>query len=110
MSKEEYYSKIKRFVYKRFNELEVIDRDNGNILYLRYKNEEYAQIKIDKNSGRVFYYKGFRDKINKIFRLEEIDFNILLKKWVEDTFQIKAINTSTTRIGYQADLLKIPLK
>jgi len=37
MSKEKYYNKIKRFIYKRFNELELIERNNGEYLYLRYK-------------------------------------------------------------------------
>ena len=89
MSKKEYYSKIKRFVYRRFDELEVVERDNGNILCFGYKNKGYAEIVIYKNSGRVFYSKRFRDKINKIFRFEEIDFKIFLKKWVEDKFKIK---------------------
>jgi hypothetical protein len=93
MSKEEYYSKIKRFVYKRFNELEVIDRNNGNFLYLGYKNKGYAEIVIDKNSGLVYYYTGFKDKINKMVPLKMRDFEILLDRWVEDTFKIKVINT-----------------
>ena len=92
MNKEEYYNTIKRFVYRKFNELEVIENNKRNRVYLRYKNGDSAQIMIDKNSGLLFYYKGFGDKINKIFRLEQIDFEIILKKWVEDTFKIKVIN------------------
>jgi len=45
MSKEEYYSKIKKIIYRKFDELEVVKRNRGNNLYLRYKNEEYAQIR-----------------------------------------------------------------
>ena len=96
MSKEEYYSKIKRFVYNRFNKLEVIERNDGNTLYLRYDNEQYAKIGIDKKLGWVLYSNRFRNNINKIFQLEEIDFEIFLKKWIEDTFQIKVINTFRT--------------
>ncbi len=94
MSKEKYYNKIKRFIYQRFNELELIERNNGEYLYLRYKNEEYAQIKINKKSGRVLYYFRFRNKICKTISLEKTDFEILLSKWVEDTFQIKMISTA----------------
>ena len=93
MSKEEYYSKIKRFVYRRFDELEVVERNDGNTLYFHYDNEQYAQIRINKKLGWVFYSNRFRGKINKIFRLEQIDFEILLKSWVEDTFKIKVLNT-----------------
>jgi hypothetical protein len=109
MSKEEYYSKIKRFLYRKFEELELVERNNGNYLYLRYDNEEYAQIRIDKKSGRVFYSKRLRDKINKIFRLEEIDFKILLKSWVEDTFQIE-VNHTEYVVTVAAGGLKIPTK
>ena len=92
MSKEEYYSKIKKWVYRKFEELELVERDNGNFLYLRHKNDEFVQIMIDKKSSLVYYYTKFRDKINKIVRLEQTDFEILLKRWVEDTFKIKVIN------------------
>ena len=109
MSKEEYYSKIKRFVYKRFNELEVVERDNGNFLYLRYKNKGYAEILIKKISGEVYYDYEFKDKFFKIINLEKVDFEILLGRWVEDTFQMKVNHTG--RLPYIADIrLKIPLK
>ena len=89
MSKEEYYSKIKRFVYKRFNELEVIERSNVNYLYLRYNNNKYAEIAINKKTNNVYYDHKFRGKICKTISLENTDFEILLCKWVEDTFQMK---------------------
>ena len=92
MSKEEYYNKIKRFIYKRFNELEVVERNDGNTLYLRYDNEEYAQIRINKKLGWISYSDRFRDKICKLIRLNQVDFEILLKSWAEETFQIKVIN------------------
>ncbi len=109
MSKEKYYNKIKRFIYKRFNELELIERNNGEYLYLRYKNEEYAQIKINKKSGRVLYYFRFRNKICKTISLEKTDFEILLSKWVEDTFQMK-VKTIASEYPFASKLLKIPTK
>jgi hypothetical protein len=93
MSKEQYYNKIKKFVYRKFEELELVERNNGNFLYLCYKNNEEAQIRINKKSGLVLYTKRFGDKINMIFRLEQIDFEILLSIWVEDTFKMKVIST-----------------
>ena len=98
MSKEQYYNKIKRFVYNRFNELEVIERDNGNILYFRYDNEEYAQIRINKKLGWISYSDRFRDKICKLIRLKKVDFEILLSKWVEDTFQMKVKTIDVTDV------------
>jgi hypothetical protein len=89
MSKEEYYSKIKRFVYRKFNELEVVERNLGDALFLRYNNEPYAQIRINIKSGNVYYYRNFRNKFIKVIHMENSDFEILLGKWIEETFQIK---------------------
>ena len=91
MSKEEYYSKIKKIIYRKFDELEVVKRNRGNNLYLRYKNEEYAQIRINKKSVFVYYSYTLSDKICKIFQLEKRDFEIILRAWIEDTFKIKQI-------------------
>ncbi len=109
MSKEEYYSKIKRFVYKRFNELEVVERDNGDILYFRYANEEYAQIRINKKSDFVYYSYTLSDKICKIFQLEKRDFEIILRAWIEDTFKIKQILIQRCNVLLSSTLY-IPLK
>jgi len=92
MSKEQYYNKIKIFIYRKFEELEVVERDKGNVLYIRYNNEIYAQILIEKKSGKVYYSYRLSKKMYKIIPLETTDFEILLKRWVEDTFKIKVIN------------------
>ena len=93
MSKEEYYSKIKKIVYRKFDELEVVERNKRNDLYLRYKNKGYAEILIKKISGEVYYDYEFKDKFFKIINLEKVDFEILLGRWVEDTFQMKVNHT-----------------
>jgi hypothetical protein len=110
MSKEEYYSKIKRFVYKRFNELEVFESTDGKVLYFIYKNNEYAQIRINKKLGEVYYHYEFKDKICKLIRLKQVDFEILLSIWVEDTFQIKVNHTPWLVQLSVEPLLKIPTK
>ena len=87
MSKEEYYSKIKRFVYRKFDELEVTERNDYDTLVLH--NEDYYEILIEKKSGFVYYSYRLSNKIYKTIPLEETDFELLLKRWVEDTFQVK---------------------
>ena len=99
MSKEEYYSKIKRFVYKRFNELEVFESTDGKKILLHYKNKGYAEILIKKISGEVYYNYEFKDKFFKIIKLEKVDFEILLGRWVEDTFQMKVSHTQIDYVG-----------
>ena len=93
MSKEKYYNKIKRFVYRKFDELEVFESDNGNNIYLRYKNEEDAKVRIEKNSGIVYYNYKFREKTLKLIPFEYTDFQIFLSRWVENTFQMKVKHT-----------------
>ena len=93
MSKEKYYNKIKRFVYRKFEDLEVAERNDGNDLYLHYKNKQYGEILIKKISGEVYYDYEFKDKFFKIINLEKVDFEILLGRWVEDTFQMKVNHT-----------------
>ena len=109
MSKEEYYSKIKRFVYRKFEDLEVVKSNDGNNIYLHYKNEEYAQILAEKKSGELIYHYSFANKIIKPIPMAMLDFEILLKRWVEDTFQIKVINTNGIYRLIEF-MLKIPFK
>ena len=110
MSKEEYYTKIKRHVYRKFDELEVSKRNDGNDIFLHYNNDEYAKILIQKNSGYVYYYSGFRNKIINPITLKIVDFEILLKQWVEDTFKMKVIDTYSCGNYIGPDMLKIPPK
>ena len=109
MSKEEYYSKIKRFVYKRFNELKVAKRNDGDDIYLHYKNKRYAEILIKKISGEVYYDYEFKDKICKLIRLKKADFEIILKRWVEDAFQMKVSHNYFPALLWR-ESLKIPFK
>ena len=110
MSKEEYYSKIKKVIYRKFNELEVIERDNGNDIYLRYKNDDYAKILVKRNSGEVIYCYRFRSKILKPIPIEKRDFEILLSRWAEDKFKIKANYILILSPGSFTIRLKIPPK
>ena len=89
MSKEEYYNKIKNWVYGKLNELHVYENVKENCIYLHYENDERAQIKIVKDGGIVYYNYEFSEKIKKYIKLEHADFIILLKRWIEDTFQVK---------------------
>ena len=109
MSKELYYNKIKVFIYRKFEELEVVERNNGNYLYLRYKNNKYAEIAIKKTSCNVYYNHKFRDKICMTISLEKTDFEILLGKWIDDTFQMK-VNNIWQEAVLQRTGLKIPFK
>ena len=87
MKNEEYYNKIKGFLYKKFDALEV--KDTGTVLDLRNKKTRSLEISIFKKSGGVYYAYEFSDKFCKYFSLKKIDFQIILKMWVENKFKIK---------------------
>jgi hypothetical protein len=108
MSKEQYYNKIKKFVYRKFDELEVSKRNLGNDIFLHYNNAKYDQILIQKKSGYIYYQSKYRDKIIKPIALENVDFEILLKRWVEDTFQMKVNDTGLKYMSNATELKKPP--
>jgi hypothetical protein len=89
MDKEEYYNKIKNWVYRKFDELEPHKIYSEDTICLRYKNNKYTQIIINKKLGDVVYYTDYRNKICKPIRLLRDDFDILLSEWIEDRFKIK---------------------
>ena len=94
MRKEEYYNIIKKYIYRKFDVLEVVERNDGNTLYLRYKNNKYAEIIINKKFGEVYYHSEYKKKICYMIGVNQVDFEILLKSWVEETFQMKVSYTS----------------
>ena len=85
--KEEYYNKIKRVIYKRFDALDVEDLEHT--LYLRKKGTKFTEITIYKNLGSVYYSFGLYNKIFIYTNLYQDDFEILLKMWLDDKFKIK---------------------
>jgi len=89
MCKYKFYNAIKKIIHRKFNELEVVGRNNGNDLHLHYKYDNHAKILIKKKSGNVYYYYGFKSKIINMIPMEQRDFEVLLKRWVEDSHQMK---------------------
>ena len=48
MDKEKFYNKIKIWIYRKFDELEVSESSDGQIICLRYKDNAYIEISIEK--------------------------------------------------------------
>lgn len=107
MNKEKFYTGIKNTMYRKFERLEIVEHYNANILYLRFKHEKQAQIVIKTKSCNVYYYYRFKFKIDKLFPIQDNDFEILLKRWVEDKFKMK-VNDIFARVLSQDRILMIP--
>lgn len=106
MNKDKFYVVIKNTIHRKFNELEVVERNETHDLYLHYNNKEYAEIKVEKKSGKIFYHYKFRDKLIKLIPMEHEDFEILLMRWIEDNFQIK-VNNARQSYEYDIDQIKL---
>lgn len=93
MCKEKFYARIKHTIYRKFNELELVERNDGNDLHFRYKDEEYPEIRVEKKPGELYYYTKFKDKITKQIPMSEDDFEVILNRWAEDKFKMKFKDT-----------------
>lgn len=93
MDRETFYIAIKKTIYRKFNELEVVERNDGDVLHFRYKDEEYPQIRVEKKPHELYYYEKFRNKITKLIPMSDREFEIILNKWAEDKFKMKFNDT-----------------
>lgn len=98
MDNEKLFYVIKNTLHRKFNELEVFESNDVNDIYLHYKNEEYSQIRINKEFGNVHYYYAYKDKICKMIPMANPYFAIVLIRWIEDKFQTKV---NETRLDFQ---------
>ena len=87
MKNENYYNKIKRLIYKRFDALDVEDLGHKQCLF--NKESRRIEISIFKQPGEVYYRNKFSEKICKYFSVDRVDFEIFLKMWIKDKFKIK---------------------
>ena len=87
MNNKQLYNGIKRWIYRKLNQLEVTERNDGKMLFLRQGS--YIQIIIIKDAGEVICMSPLYDKIHKLTPLKEIDVKIFVKMWVEETFNIE---------------------
>lgn len=89
MCKKKFYAGIKRTIYRRFEKLEIVEQDNGNDIYLMYKNDGNIQVLIKKNYGNIYYYYGYKIKILRLIPMGQLEFELLLSRWVEERFEMK---------------------
>lgn len=89
MDKEKFYNKIQIWIYRKFDELEVSESSDGTIICLRYKDNAYIQVSIEKTYNQIIYNAAFRDNISKQIRLQKRDFETLLSNWIKKTFKMK---------------------
>ena len=82
------YNAIKRWIYRKLDELEPIEMLQPNTIFLGYKNDNKTQLKIAKTSGFVLYSRYFLNEIRKYISIKRDDFEIFLRCWVKDRYQM----------------------
>ena len=87
-------------------DLEEVVKDNGDI-YLRESGDEYAKVWIQKKYSICWVEYSFWKEFTQLFSLEHRDVQSFIARWVEDTYQLKGINTTQADWLPQASF-KIP--
>jgi hypothetical protein len=88
-------SKLNIVIFKYLDNQDFIKIEKGNKVYfVNSNNDEYAQIKYDKNDGWCFIYYELIDEISSFFSIGKSDSKEVIGRWVESTLQMKVLYTS----------------
>ena len=87
-------SKLNKVIFNYLNQKHFIKKEINDTIYFLYNiDDEYAQIRYDKNDGWCFIYYKLIEEISLFFSMEESDSEQVIGKWVEDTLQMEVTYT-----------------
>ena len=87
-------SQLDRMIFKYLNNQDFIQIEKNNRIYFAYsENDEYAQIRFDKDDGWCFISIDLTKEISSFFSLELTDSNEVIGRWVENTLQMRVTHT-----------------
>ena len=87
-------SQLDKAIFKYLDNQDFIIIDtNGSIYFVNSENDEYAQIRFDKNDGWCGIYDKLVDEISSFFSLGKSDSKEVIGRWVENTLQMKVTDT-----------------
>ena len=88
-------SKLNKVIFNYLNQKHFIKKEINDTIYFLYNiDDEYAQIRYDKNDGWCFIYYKLIEEISLFFSLQLSDSKQVIGKWVEDTLQMEVTYTS----------------
>ncbi len=103
-------SKLNKVIFNYLNQKHFVKKEINDRIYFLYNiDDEYAQIRYDKNDGRCFIYYKLIEEISLFFSLQRFDSEQVIGKWVEDTLQMEVTYTESVQL-LQSHWLKIPFK
>jgi hypothetical protein len=101
-------SQLDKVIFKYLDNQDFIQIEkNDKVYFVNSEGDEYAQIRFDKYDGWCFIYYKLIDEISTFFSMQESDSEQVIGRWVENTLQMKAINTRYCTSLFEV-LLRIP--
>lgn len=95
-------SQIDKVIFRYLDNQDFIQIDKNNSIYfVNSEGDEYAQIRYDKYDGWCGISFYLIKEISSFFSLRETDSEKVIGRWVENTLQMRVINT---RGNFQAFL------
>ena len=79
--------------------LEEVVKDDGRI-YLREYGDEYAKVCIVKKSSKCWVGFLFWEEFSELFSLQYNEVELIMSRWVEDTYQLTGIYAVRTRLPF----------
>ena len=99
---------FKRVLFSYLDSQDFIQiKKNNRIYFVNSENDQYAQIKFDKDDGWCFINFDLIKEISSFFSLQRSDSKEVIGRWVENTLQMKVTNT-WTHVFNCWDKLRIP--
>lgn len=104
MTNEEFIVKWLNMKYLTYNKLE----HKGSV-YLYYDNMDYADIRIDRNQGVIYYEWTFWLEFQSISNIKLRLFKLVMRDWATNVFKLQGAISfyALDKEGYD---LKIPIK
>ena len=88
-------SQFNKVIFKYLDSQDFVQIEKNNRIYfVNSEGDEYAQIRFDKKNGFCYIYYKLIDEISTFFSMEESDSEQVIGRWVENTLQMRVINTN----------------
>ena len=91
-------SKLNKVIFKYLDNQDFIVTGNDtSLFFINSENDQYAQIRFDKDDGWCFISIDLTKEISSFFSLELTDSNEVIGRWVENTSQMRVTHTHRAR-------------
>ena len=71
----------------------IVTGNDTSLFFINSENDQYAQIRFDKDDGWCFISIDLTKEISSFFSLELTDSNEVIGRWVENTLQMRVTHT-----------------